>query len=85
MSELARFREIFDELMRFAVQHFVAALHGEPRERFGTMTLAGTRRSDTQDVFFRVEELQRAEFQHVAFRQARVVTPVKRFQVFAFA
>jgi len=42
MSQLAGFREIFDELMRFAVQHFVAALHGEQRERFGTMTLAGT-------------------------------------------
>jgi hypothetical protein len=40
-AELARFVDVFDELMRFEVEDLVTAVDGEQRERFGGVALAG--------------------------------------------
>ena len=48
LPKLTGFREVFDELMRFAIEHRVAALHGEQRQRFGAVTFPGSRRTDQQ-------------------------------------
>ena len=47
------------------------------------MTLAGAGRTEHQHVFLRLDEVERREFQHVAFRQARVVAPVEAREIFA--
>ena len=39
LAEFARFDQVFNELMRFAVDDLVAALHGEERQRFRDVTL----------------------------------------------
>lgn len=38
LPELGSFGEVFDQLMRFAVRHFVDALDGQQRERFPDVT-----------------------------------------------
>jgi hypothetical protein len=53
--------DIVDQHVRFAIQHFVAALDGELREGLGDVTLAQARRPDQQCVLTRLDERQRGE------------------------
>ena len=84
-SQLARFRQLFDELMRFAVEHLEAALHGEQGERLGAVTFPGARWAKAKNVFFRRDEVQRAQLMDLPFRHSRVVGPVEGLEVFPFA
>jgi hypothetical protein len=44
-AELARFVDVFDELMRFAVDDLVAVVDGKQGQRFGGVALAGAART----------------------------------------
>jgi hypothetical protein len=82
-AEFPRFGDVFEELMRFAVQDFVAAVDGGHREGLGHVTLPRPGRPEDEDVFFRRNEFEGREFEHVAFRQPRIVGPVEAREIFA--
>jgi hypothetical protein len=50
--------DLFEQLVRFAVEDFVAAADGELSERFCAVTFAETRRTDEQRILARLDELQ---------------------------
>jgi hypothetical protein len=48
--------------MCIAVEHLVATLHGQVRERLGNVTLAEAGRPYTESAFTLINELQRRQF-----------------------
>jgi len=77
LAELPSLVDVFDQDVRFAVQHLVTALDGEQREGLRDMAFAGTGLADQQDILLGVQELERGKREDVALRQFRVVALVE--------